>query len=281
MNKVNLAHITSYLLVLVCITGWGFHLYDGKKAISTGNAGASVYHIANAGVLISAGDQQVLIDGLHQPYRPAYRPTPPALKAAMLAGAPPFDTIDYVLVSHIHRDHFDASDVAALLGAQPAALLVSSNQVVDSLLAVGTHFSNQLQGVAYKAGAHVTIKKKAVTIRAGKVAHGSARFQWIQNLGHIVEMGGLRFLHVGDPGFGRADIKQLVAGLQIDVALLPAWFLSEQDGRAVIDEVIKPRHLAFLHVSPGDEAKLRRLAKQHYPGARVLSKPLEEIRYEN
>ena len=281
MNKVNLASITSYLLVLACIAGGGFHLYDEKRTASSENDGASVFHIANAGVLISAGDQQVLIDGLHQPYRPAYRPTPPAIKAAMLDGAPPFDTIEYILVSHIHRDHFDAPDVAALLSAQPAALLVSSNQVVDSLLAVGTHFANQLQRIAYKEGAYVTINKKAVTIRAGKVAHGSARFQWIQNLGHIVEIGGLRFLHVGDPGFGRADIQQLVAGLQIDVALLPAWFLSEQDGRTVIDEVIKPRHLAFVHVSPGDEAKLRRLAKQHYPGARVLSKPLEEIRYEN
>ncbi|MEM8487601.1 MAG: MBL fold metallo-hydrolase [Bacteroidota bacterium] len=280
MNKVNLTRFTGFLLVLVFVTASGFHFYVDNRDTDLARAGVSMHYIANAGVLLSAGDQQVLIDGLHQPYRPAYRSTPPAVKTAMLEGAPPFNAIDLVLVSHIHRDHFDASDVAALLEAQPDALLISSNQVVDSLLGHGAQFSDQMQRIAYKEGAYVTIERKAVTIRAGKVAHGSARFRWIQNLGHVVEMEGLRFLHVGDPGFGRADIEKLVAELSIDVALLPSWFLSEREGRAVIDEVIQPRHLAFLHVSPGDETKLRRLANQYYPGARVLAEPLEAIHYE-
>lgn len=265
----------------MCPVALGLHFINERGASDAGRAAVSVHYIANAGVLISTGEQQVLIDALHQPYRPAYRPTPAAVKAAMLAGEPPFGSIDGVLVSHIHRDHFDARDVADLLHARSDVWLLSSDQVVDSVLAVSPDFSDQIQRVSYKDGVYVTIEKKEMTIRAGKVAHGSARFQWIQNLGHIVEIGGMRLLHVGDPGFGRADIEQLVADSQIDVALLPAWFLSEREGRAVIDEVIQPGNLAFLHVSPGDEATLRRLAKQYYPESRILSDPLEVIHYEN
>lgn len=64
-----------------------------------------------------------------------------------------------------------------------------------------------MQRLSYKDGVYVTIERKAVTIRAGKVAHDSARFQWIQNMEHIVEVGGMHFLHVRDPGFGRSDIE--------------------------------------------------------------------------
>ncbi len=281
MNKVNLGHIVACVFMLVLITGHGFQ-HKNKTPLSSPDSNyVSVYFVANAGILIKDGAGQVLIDGLHQPYRPMYRPTPPALKDAMLAGDAPFDSIDFLLVSHIHRDHFDPVDVAGFLMAHPSAFLFSSEQVIDSVMAQQHDVpAVQLQGIVYEDGTYVTTKRKAITVRAGKVAHGSARFRWIQNLGYLVEMGGLRFLHVGDPAFGREDIQQLVANTRIDVAFLPGWFLSESSGRAVINDIIKPRHLAFLHVSPGDEEDLRRLAATHYPGARVLSKPLEEMIYE-
>ena len=280
MNKVNLGLIAASLLVLVLLSGNGFQEAGEKPLQPDDNQGISLYYIANAGVLIKAGAKQVLIDGLHQPYRPAYRSTPPALKNDIYAGKEPFNSIDLVLVSHIHRDHFDPADVAGLLKAQPEALLFSSQQVIDSIQVQGVAPNSQLQSIVYQDGNYVTTTRKDITVRAGKVAHGSERFRWIQNLGHIVEIDGIRFLHVGDPGFGREDIEQLVANTRIDVALLPGWFLSEPGGRAVIDEIIKPKHLAFLHVSPGDEQHLRQLAEIHYPGARVLSEPLEEITYE-
>lgn len=93
-------------------------------------------------MLIGAGEDQILIDGLHQPHRPAYRAKTPALKAAMLAGEAPVSSIDAVLVSDIHRDHFDARDIADLLRARPGLLLLSSDQVVDSVMAVTPGFSD-------------------------------------------------------------------------------------------------------------------------------------------
>ena len=70
--------------------------------------GLEITYIANEGVLIAAGDGQVLIDGLHRPYYPMYAVLPPAQRDLIETARPPFDEIDVILVSHVHRDHFHA-----------------------------------------------------------------------------------------------------------------------------------------------------------------------------
>ena len=242
----------------------------------------SVTYIANEGVLISAGEDQVLIDALHEPYRPAYLPTPEAIKAGILNAEKPFDSVDFVLVSHVHRDHFDARLVSELLKQNSEPVLFSSNQIVDS---VNVHTgelidASRMLRIPYEDGKMETASRSGVTVKAGKVAHGSARFAWIQNLGYVVDMGGLKFLHIGDPGFGRPDLVRLLADVdQIDVAILPSWFITEAGGRKVIDEVIKPDHIIAVHVSPNDKSVVERAARRHYSGSHVFTNPMDEVRF--
>lgn len=52
-----------------------------------------------------------------------------------------------------------------------------------------------------------------------------------QNLGHVVTIGGKTFLHVGDTEGRIADFEPFrLADAQIDVAILPAWMLTEGEG---------------------------------------------------
>ncbi len=243
-----------------------------------------VSYIANEGVLIASGNHQVLIDALHKPYQPAYLPTPPAIESKIMRAEKPFDSIDFLLVSHVHKDHFDAQTVARYLEAQQEPVLFSSSQVIDSVLTYRDDSAvpvTRLKRVLYQDGKVSSQEQNGVIVNAGKVSHGSARFRWVENLGHVVEAGGLRFLHVGDPGFGRADIARLLAHTERpDVAILPVWFLTESDGRKVIDEVIQPGALIFVHVSPGEIKNVKRTAARHYPEAVVFSEPMQSVRFD-
>jgi glyoxylase-like metal-dependent hydrolase (beta-lactamase superfamily II) len=93
-----------------------------------------VTFLANEGVLLSAGETRVVIDGLFQPYK-TYAVMPAADRERIEASQPPFDGIDLVLVSHMHGDHFHAESVARHLRHNPQATLVTSGQVVAEVAA--------------------------------------------------------------------------------------------------------------------------------------------------
>ncbi len=240
-----------------------------------------VTYIANEGVLISYGEQQVLIDALHKPYQPAYLHTPPAVEANIMKKVPPFSSIDVYLVSHVHRDHFDAQTVAQFIDQHNDVQLFSSEQVLDSVRTYQSSASTQanMMAVPYEDDTSVTYEKMGITVIAGKVAHGSpARFDWVQNLGHLIYMGGKSVLHIGDPGYGREDIEHLLKDHEtVDLALIPSWFISSTEGRAVIDEVIRPKTLVVVHVTPSDVEEVTEATKKHYPDAYVFGVPMEKV----
>lgn len=242
-----------------------------------------ITYIANEGVLISHGDEQVLIDALHKPYRPEFLPTPPEVEASIMEQVAPFNSIDVYLVSHIHRDHLDAQTVAQFMDLQPEVQLFSSSQVLDSVNTYRGVESNKanVTEVPFEDGTSVTYERDGITIIAGKVAHGSsARFSRIHNLGHLIYMGGKSVLHMGDPAYGRDDIAQLLKDHEtIDVALIPSWFISSYEGRAVIDEVIRPKKIVVVHVTPSDFENAKQEVKTHYPEAHVFGTPMEKLSF--
>src|SRR5262245_3476964 len=74
-------------------------------AVKNGTS-VTVRYIANEGVLIAAANKQILIDGLHREYKPAYLFPPPEMQTLLENARAPYDKIDLVLVSHVHLDHF-------------------------------------------------------------------------------------------------------------------------------------------------------------------------------
>src|SRR5687767_3050542 len=78
---------------------------------STEVADFSIRYIANEGVLIRAADRQILIDGLHREYKPAYAFLPPDLQNLLENARQPYDKINLLLVSHVHLDHFHPESI--------------------------------------------------------------------------------------------------------------------------------------------------------------------------
>src|ERR687891_2998557 len=89
--------VLSAVVVLALWTACGSTSSTGTKTQQANNAnhpvgnadqqkpgsGITVTYIANEGVLISSSQKQVLIDGLHREYKPAYAFPPPELRESL------------------------------------------------------------------------------------------------------------------------------------------------------------------------------------------------------
>ena len=249
---------------------------------STAPETIDVTYLANEGVLISAGDQQVLVDGLFREYE-GYPVLPPAARERLETAAGPFGGIDVVLVSHTHGDHFHPAAVARHLQHNPSATLVSSEQVtaaVSKESGIDAGVSSRIRTVTPAPGQRHTLTVSGITIEVLGLRHGGSRWARLQNLGHIITIGGKRVLHVGDADSTAPNFAPLhLAAAGIDVAMLPAWFLIEREGQAVIVEHIKPKQLAAVHMeTSGFERTVSRITTA-FPGAVALTKMLESRRY--
>jgi L-ascorbate metabolism protein UlaG (beta-lactamase superfamily) len=246
-------------------------------------AALEVTYIANEGVLIAAGGTQVLIDGLHRRYRSSYPFLPEPYREQIETAQAPFDEIDVILVSHMHLDHFHPEAVARHLRHNAAATLVSSEQVVREIqtLADYADIRSRLKTITPPLKQRVATVAGGVQVEVLGVGHGSGRHATVQNLGHLVTLGGKRLLHVGDASTEDASIFEAfnLDQADIDIAFLPAWFLTSDEGTAIVRQHIKPKHIVAVHM-PADELQ-RAVAQigERFPDAVPFTTLLEKKFY--
>ena len=242
-----------------------------------------ITYIANEGVLISSDGKQVLIDGLHREYEPDYATLPPADREKIETAKAPFDKIDLILVSHRHLDHFHPESIGLHLQHNPRATLVSSQQVIEE---VEKNFKNYQAINARVTAATPPWKEKVAMKVAGvefeilRLSHGTERHAPIQNLGHVIKLGGKKLLHVGDADTAIENFEKFnLDEQQIDIAFIPFWFLLGTEGQTIVRDHIKPKQIIAVHISPGESEKTITQMKQLFPGAVAFTTMLEKKTY--
>lgn len=243
------------------------------------DSGILVTHLANYGVVISDGRQAVVVDGLFRDGVPPYKRVPAEELSKLEAGDAPYNKVSVVLVSHSHRDHFDQHSVAALLDARRSVQLWSSPQVCGAVLEVLARPQAQVQQTIPQAGAKAMRRFGELEVTVFRVEHGRGR-EDVQNLGHLIRMSGMTFLHVGDAAAPFDDLR--AANLErerVDVALLPWWLLADPEVSGLIRNRISPKTIIVMHVSPDDERKgLPRVTGQ-WSDLRMAVQPGESWRF--
>jgi L-ascorbate metabolism protein UlaG (beta-lactamase superfamily) len=65
----------------------------------------------------------------------------------------------------------------------------------------------------------------------------------------LVETSGRRILHLGDAKLSREEFEKFpwLAGLGIDLAFVPFWFLEDEEGVDIINRLISPGAVVFMH----------------------------------
>ena len=257
--------------------------HETANASSAQGSSVEITYIANEGVLISGDGKQVLIDGLHREYQPAYAFLPPAEREKIETAKPPFDKIDLILVSHMHLDHFHPESIGRYLHHNPRALLVSSQQVVDE---VEKNFKDY-QSIKGRVTAATPAWKEKVAMKVAgiefeilRLRHGTGRHATIQNLGHIIKLGGKKLLHIGDADTAVENFEKFDLDEEgIDLAFLPFWFLLGAEEQALVRDHIKPKQIIAVHISPGESEKTTAQIKQAFPNAIAFTTMLEKKFY--
>lgn len=222
--------------------------------IARPGSAVTVEYLANAGMLLSAGDRAVLIDGLFGEGLPEYPVARPATRDSLERAIGRFGEIDAVLVTHVHRDHFDARAVALHLAANPGAHLVAPGQAVDTLRA-GTERLGELldrvHAVRLRPGETMRLELDGVHVRAVGLVHPPSRNDPVELVGYRVDLGGVRVAHVGDASPNPDDFEALG---EVDLLLAPWWSLRGREG-AWRMEASGARRVAAFHLSRKSTAK--------------------------
>ncbi len=241
-----------------------------------------VLHLANEGLLIRSGGQALLIDGLFRPYR-VYAHLPPDQSRALEAAQSPFEGADLILVSHIHGDHFHPQSVSNYLSSQDGAILASSEQAtaaVRSVLRRDEALRKRLIDITPAVGKKEKRKFGKIEVTFLGLRHGAERHSWVQNLGHLIRMGGKTLLHVGDAELSSANFRPFkLSKEKIDVAFLPYWYLLSEEDRQLVGEQIAPRRIAAMHVLPSEAEEVCKKIGQALPDAICLKEPLQVERF--
>ncbi|MBC7895165.1 MAG: MBL fold metallo-hydrolase [Cytophagaceae bacterium] len=264
------------LFVLLPLLALGAALPDHPR--TQGAGGVTVTLLANEGVHLSSGTQQVLIDGLFRYYGSEFALPADSTRAALEGARAPFDSVDLVLVTHRHGDHFHPTSMVSHLAANPRATLVTSRQVIDSMrgsLATASAVRSQLRAYTTEPGRRSRLVVGGIPLEVLGLPHGGVRHRRVEHLGFVVDIGGRRVLHVGDTDISEASFAPFrLDTARIDVALLPSWMVTSDEGRRVIAQWIKPKHVVVFHLPDNDERQARAAANA-LPGAISMSRSLE------
>jgi L-ascorbate metabolism protein UlaG (beta-lactamase superfamily) len=223
---------------------------------------ATAQYLANAAVLVANGGTKVVFDPLFRNDFGSYERVPEALERALFAGAPPFDGLDAVFISHYHEDHFSAADVLRLLEARPDLRLYAPAQAVAGMREIAAARLDAVIGRVHAItlqyrDAPVSLEQGPLLIEAVRVPHSGwpARQQHVENIAFRVTLDTeTTVVHLGDADASDAHFAHDGAywsKRRTDLALPPYWFFLADGGRQVLERRIAAARSIGMHV-PAD-----------------------------
>ena len=137
-----------------------------------------------------------------------------------------------------------------------------------------------MQEIDPQYGAPHLIELPGVRVTAFRLSHGTRKKARIQNFGHLVEIGGMTVLHIGDAAMRADDFERAGLGQnKPDVALIPFLFFQPGPGAAIIDRYLDAPQKIAVHIPPGEMDEVKSYMAKSYPRVLILQRPLQQVRF--
>ena len=243
-------------------------------------ADITVTQLANEGVIISDGKTRIMIDGfVVEPYS-VYGGLPADIIPQFEQQSGAFADIDLALASHRHHDHNQPRFACAFMQGSTATEFYSGSQVIGLMREKCRQFmttSPRVHEVSPQYEAPESFQAGRAKIKVFPLSHGTRKYARIQNNGHLIELGGLTVLHVGDAAMDATDYARAgIDRVDIDVALIPFWYFQPGPGAEVIEKYINARFKIAVHIPPGEMAEVKEYLQQDFPQVMILENPLDQ-----
>ncbi|MEN6368512.1 MAG: MBL fold metallo-hydrolase [Thermotogota bacterium] len=199
------------------------------------------------GVLIECGAVRILIDAL---VRDAL-PLSASERERLLRAASPYDGVSLALVTHPHYDHFDAGYTMQFLLHSPRTWFVALDETVGALRRENGwgDVADRVVGIPFSPGSRTAMPFDDVYVTAFHLEHTGPGN--LPNLAYLMEVGGVRILHLGDAtaDWPSADLNTAFgwSSLGIDVLLASNRWLGEPRDSSLIAEAVAPRFAIPIH----------------------------------
>lgn len=254
------------LLSVLCFVGC---LHNSQKLK------LEVTYIANEGFMISMGDTKVIVDALTNTKN--YAHPSDALAAALMDGVPPFDDVDYVLVTHNHADHFNAEMMSRFLGNHPTAHLIGSTEVCKELTGDSVT-GRRCSAVDLKMGESRTFRRDNAEIMVIRLDHSGRD---ISNLAFVIRSNGYTIMHVGDALLWSNE--EFLRSYDWSSYAIDLLFVEHFDRSSptqdIIQNLIKPKHVVLMHIPAGEEESVKSQVAKMLPQPVVFVKENETKKF--
>lgn len=246
-----------------------------------------VTYLANSGFLLRSGTNSILIDAFVPREVSGFEALDAGTRKNLLNGLAPFQRPMISLVSHAHPDHFKAPFAHQALFGNDNLMFIGSEQVVEAIAKAGKQWSTIIHRTAAfrrtadKLPEPLVDRVKDFSVLFLDLPHVKGSEADLENLGHLVRLGNFKFLHLGDAAPNLAALQAFkLAEREIDVAFVPYWFYSSEEGIRSIDEAIKARFVVVYHIPTKEKSSFTAQLKESNPNAIVFSESLERKIFE-
>ncbi len=223
--------------------------------------GAEARYLANEGVLIAYGDVKIMFDPLFDQAFGTYALVPENMRAAMMAGEPPFDGVDAIFVSHVHGDHFAAPDVLDYLRSHPDVRLVMPAQGLTALRTIAQEGDDsiiaQVEALDIAVGDPPTkFEWPGLMVEVVAVPHaGGQRHARVRNHVHRITLdGSATVIHMGDADPQLMHYEALAdhwASRRTHLSMPPYWFFTNPQSARIPTDTLNAAHAIGIHVPVG------------------------------
>lgn len=201
--------------------------------------------------MIEHDDVKLIIDGLHSKKAIEFSKVKEDTLDKIIRGSKPFDNVNYMIFTHKHIDHMCSKSLVEFLkNNEQAEVLYSMDE--------GSEIEKLNQFVKdgeYKGGAiDIELGKKVkYPIKNGEITffksqHMGEESYQCSNICYIIELDGIKFLHLGDGNIDYDYLHKMLSDEEINVALVNFPFIHIPNGKKIIREIIKPDHLIVFHL---------------------------------
>jgi L-ascorbate metabolism protein UlaG (beta-lactamase superfamily) len=255
---------------------------DSTKGVTakTSQPSLDVTYIGNEGFLIQAGGKKVLVDALFD--NDFFLAPSQELLAQMIGGTGPFTDVDLLLVTHPHADHFNPRLTIEFLRHHARCKLVAHTQVVDLLRKEEgfAQIEGQIHEVKLESGAYEHVSLNGIHIDVLCLNHerdGDPEKEQMRNMAFIVELGGVRFLHLGDSFIYQSEAY--LNNYPFERSPVDILFLNQYDRthttQKFIAEKIKPSQIVAMHIPPAELTETTNQILAFYPHAIIFKESME------
>lgn len=239
--------------------------------------------MANQGVLIKGKDKQVLIDGAFKKEF-EYLDVLPDTELSKIENAQSnYNSIDLILATHVHGDHFNAELTGKHLTHNKQTEFIAPDETITKFKEDFKEFqaiSSRVKSVTPNFHESKTITLNGIEIKVFRLEHlGKSPWKEAENVAYLIHIDGKKIIHFGDAKLDEKNLKNFkFSEEEIDVAILPFWQLGPQKQKDIIEKYISPKQILAAHIPPSSNATAQKnIDDLGYKNVIALTKQLKTI----